>query len=548
MADDGSQSSPRTPKTASEVSAAGVPNLVGAGTEAQDPRLAELLERMSAIEAMGGSDRVERQHGLGKLTARERLGVLLDPGTFEEIGAHIEHRATDLGMDRVQAPADGVVTGVGRIDGRPVYVFAQDFSVLGGSLGEMHAAKIQRVQDLALKSGVPIIGLNDSGGARIQEGVDALNGYGEIFKRNTWSSGVIPQITVIMGPSAGGAVYSPALTDLIVMVRGTGQMFITGPEVIKSVTGEVVSQEALGGADAQLSRSGVAHLACDSDVEALAAVRKLLSYLPANNVEEPPVLPVEDPVDRPTSELRHLVPLQSAKPYEVKTVIRAMTDRGSFFELQQGYADNLVIGLARLGGRSVGVVANQPKVLAGTLDIDASDKLARFVRFCDAFNLPLVTLVDTPGYLPGTQQEYGGIIRHGAKVLYAYAEAVVPKVTVILRKAYGGAYLAMCSRSVGADWVFAWPSAEIAVMGPEGAANIIFRQAIRSAPDPEAMRREKTEEYRRKFAHPYVAARHGQVDAVIDPGQTRHHVLRALMALYNKRDEGPPRRHGNIPL
>ncbi len=518
------------------------------GEEEQDPRLRELSRRVHRIEAMGGADRIERQHRLGKLTARERLGVLLDPGTFEEIGAHVEHRASDLGMDQVEAPADGVVTGMGRIDGRVVYVFAQDFTVLGGSLGEMHAAKIQRVQDLALKSGAPIIGLNDSGGARIQEGVDALNGYGEIFKRNTWSSGVIPQITVIMGPSAGGAVYSPALTDLIVMVRGTGQMFITGPEVIKSVTGEVVTQETLGGADAQIRRSGVAHLACGSDVEALSAVRKLLSYLPANNVEEPPVLLTDDPVDRPHPELRHLVPAQSSKPYEVKTVIAAMVDRGSFFELQEGYADNLVIGLARMGGRPVGVVANQPKVLAGTLDIDASDKLARFVRFCDAFNLPLVTLVDTPGYLPGTQQEYGGIIRHGAKVLYAYAEAVVPKVTVILRKAYGGAYLAMCSRSVGADWVFAWPSAEIAVMGPEGAANIIFRQAIRSAPDPDEMRQTKTEEYRQKFAHPYVAARHGQVDAVIDPSATRYHVVRALMALYNKRDERPPRRHGNIPL
>ncbi len=514
----------------------------------RDAKTAELDRRLERIHAMGGPERVERQHGQGKLSARERLQCLLDPDSFEEIGAHIESRATELGMDGVRAAADGVVTGCGRIDGRVVYVFAQDFTVLGGSLGEMHAVKIQRIQDLALKSGVPIIGLNDSGGARIQEGVDALNGYGEIFKRNTWASGVIPQITVIMGPSAGGAVYSPALTDLIIMVRGTGQMFITGPEVIKSVTGEAVSQDALGGAETQLKKSGVAHLVADGDDQALGLVRRLLSYLPANNVEEPPTVDIHDPYDRLGKNLARLMPEDSARPYDVKEVIETVVDQGSFFELQSGYADNLVIGLARMGGRPVGIIANQPKVLAGTLDINASDKLARFVRFCDAFNLALVTLVDTPGYLPGTQQEFGGIIRHGAKVLYAYAEAVVPKVTVILRKAYGGAYLAMCSRSVGSDWVLAWPSAEIAVMGPEGAANIIFRESIRQAKDPDEARRLKTKDYRQRFAHPYVAAAHGQVDAVIYPEATRHHVIRALMALYNKRDERPAKRHGNIPL
>lgn len=498
---------------------------------------------------MGGPQRVAKQHAAGKWTARERLAYLLDEGTFEEIGAFVRHRGSLFGMQAAEAPADGVVTGYGRIDNRLVYVFAQDFTVLGGSLGEMHAAKIQRVQDLALKAGAPIIGLNDSGGARIQEGVDALNGYGEIFKRNTWASGVIPQITVIMGPSAGGAVYSPALTDIIVMVRGTAQMFITGPQVIQAVTGETISAEELGGADAQLTKSGVAHLAADSDREALDLVRRLMSYLPGNNREEPPVQPADDdPLDRPEPGLLDLVPVQPNRPYQVKEVITAICDRGSFFELQSGYAANLVIGLGRVGGHVIGLVANQPKVLAGTLDINASDKLARFVRFCDAFNIPVVTLVDTPGYLPGAQQEFGGIIRHGAKVLYAYAEATVPKVTVILRKAYGGAYLAMCSRSVGADLVLAWPTAEIAVMGPDGAANIIFREEILKASDPERARQDKAEEYRRQFANPYVAAARGYIDEVIDPRNTRAHVARALMALYNKREARPPKRHGNIPL
>ncbi len=508
----------------------------------------ELKRRQADIEAMGGPSRVERQHQMGKWSARERIQYLLDANTFEEIGAHVTHRGTRFGMDAVQAPADGVVTGFGRIEGRPVYIFAQDFTVLGGSLGEMHAAKIQRVQDLALKSGVPIIGLNDSGGARIQEGVDALNGYGEIFKRNTWASGVIPQITVIMGPSAGGAVYSPALTDVIIMVRHTAQMFITGPQVIQAVTGETVSAEDLGGADTHLKRSGVAHLAVDSDAEALDGVRRVLSFLPQNWMEEPPVVKSRDPLERIDETLARVVPDDANKPYDVAGIIGSILDEGDFFPLQKGYADNLVVGLGRIGGHPVGIVANQPRVLAGTLDINASDKLARFVRFADAFNIPIVTLVDTPGYLPGTSQEYGGIIRHGAKVLYAYAEATVPKVTLILRKAYGGAYLAMCSRSLGADLVLAWPTAEIAVMGPDGAANIIFRREIEGSDNPAETKAAKAEEYRQQFANPYVAAGHGYIDAVIEPEKTRGHLAQALMALYNKQDHRPKRHHGNIPV
>lgn len=497
---------------------------------------------------MGGPARVKRQHALGKLTARERLDYLLDEGTFEEIGAHVRGRTTLFGMDSGDSPADGVVTGVGRIHDRVVYVYSQDFTVLGGSLGEMHAAKIHRIQDLAMKSGSPIIGLNDSGGARIQEGVDALNGYGEIFKRNTWASGVIPQITVIMGPSAGGAVYSPALTDLIVMVRHTGQMFITGPQVIKTVTGEDVTGEEIGGADAQLKKSGVAHLIAESDQHALDVVRNVLRYLPNNWREDPPVVDAHDPLDRADSVLANVIPNEPNRPYDVKRIIDELIDHGSFMELQEGYAMNLVVGFGRVGGRVVGIVANQPRILAGTLDINASDKLARFVRLCDGFNIAVVTLVDTPGYLPGTAQEFGGIIRHGAKVLYAYAEATVPKVTVILRKAYGGAYLAMCSRSVGADWVLAWPTAEIAVMGPEGAANIIFRSEIERAEDPASVRRQKTDEYRNQFANPYVAASRGYIDAVIEPNQTRAHLARALMALTNKQEYRHPKKHGNIPL
>ncbi len=505
----------------------------------------ELAARQARIAAMGGADRIRRQHQAGKLTARERLDLLLDAGSFAEIGAHVTHRGQGLGLSEDEAPADGVVTGVGRVGGRTVYVYSQDFTVLGGSLGEMHAAKIQRIQDLALRSGCPVVGLNDSGGARIQEGVDALNGYGEIFKRNTWASGVIPQITAIMGPSAGGAVYSPALTDIVVMVRGTAQMFITGPQVIEAVTGEKVTAEQLGGADTQLRKSGVAHFAVDTDAEALALVRELLGRLPSNNLEDPPVREARPPA---AVDLAHLVPEDPNKPYDMHKAIHGIVDEGSFLEFQQGYADNLVIGLGYVEGHAVGVVANQPRVLAGTLDINASDKLARFVRFCDAFNIPVLTLVDTPGYLPGTAQEFGGIIRHGAKVLYAYAEATVPKITVICRKAYGGAYLAMCSRALGADIALAWPTAEIAVMGPEGAANIIFRREIQAADDPTAVRRAKVAEYRERFANPYIAAARGYVDAVIAPEETRAHVVRALQALANKRDGRPPKKHGNMPV
>lgn len=511
-------------------------------------RQKELRDRLGRIAAMGGADRVQRQHQMGKWTARERINYLLDDGSFEEIGAHVVHRADRFGMKDVQAPADGVVTGHGRINSRLVYVFAQDFTVLGGSLGEMHALKIQRVQDLALRSGVPIIGLNDSGGARIQEGVDALNGYGEIFKRNTLASGVIPQITVIMGPSAGGAVYSPALTDAVIMVRNTGQMMITGPQVIQTVTGETVTAEALGGADTHLKRSGVAHLVADSDAEALDLVRNLLGFLPQNWMEEPPVQPSSDPLDRREPLLAEVVPEDPMRPYDVLAIIEHVVDDGLFFAWQSGYADNLVTGLARLGGHPVGIVANQPRVLAGTLDINASDKLGRFVRFLDAFNIPVVTFVDTPGYLPGTGQEFGGIIRHGAKVLYAYAEATVPKITVILRKAYGGAYLAMCSRSLGADLVLAWPTAEIAVMGPDGAANIIFHREIEASDRPDLAKAAKAEEYRREFANPYVAASRGYIDAVIEPEETRARIARALMVLYNKQDPRPKRRHGNMPV
>jgi acetyl-CoA carboxylase carboxyltransferase component len=504
--------------------------------------LDDLRAREEAVRAMGGPERVARQHALGKLTARERIALLLDAGTFEEIGAHVTHRRPDL---LPEAPADGVITGFGRVEGRTVYVYAQDFTVLGGSLGEMHARKIQRVQDLALHAGCPLVGLNDSGGARIQEGVDALNGYGEIFKRNTWASGVIPQITAIMGPSAGGAVYSPALTDIVVMVRGSAQMFITGPQVIEAVTGEKISAEELGGADTQLTKSGVAHFAVDSDAEALTLIRELLARLPANNLEDPPS---RTPADPDPEDLNGLVPSDPNRPYDIRRAIRGILDAGTFLEFQRGFADNLVIGLGYLAGQLIGVVANQPRVLAGTLDINASDKLARFVRFLDAFNIPVLTLVDTPGYLPGTAQEYGGIIRHGAKVLYAYAEATVPKLTVVCRKAYGGAYLAMCSRGLGADLAYAWPTAEIAVMGPEGAANIIYRRELAEASDAAAVRRDKVAEYRAIYANPYIAAARGYVDAVIEPNATRRVLVQGLSALQNKRDGRPPKKHGNIPV
>ncbi|HHV72131.1 MAG TPA: methylmalonyl-CoA carboxyltransferase [Clostridia bacterium] len=496
----------------------------------------------------GGKEAVAKQHRKGKNTARERIELLLDPGSFTELDMFVTHRCTNFGMDKEEAPGEGVITGYGTIDGRLVYVYAQDFTVLGGSLGEQHAAKICKVMDLAAKTGAPIIGLNDSGGARIQEGVDALKGYGEIFFRNTSYSGVIPQISVIMGPCAGGAVYSPAITDFIFMVKEKSQMFVTGPEVIKTVTGEQVSAEQLGGALTHNQISGVAHFAAEDEIDCFRQVRELLSYLPSNNLEEAFCDEDGDDPARTDLALNEVIPDEASRPYDIKTIIKSLVDKGKFLEVQPYFAQNLVIGFARLDGRTIGIVANQPKIMAGCLDVNASDKAARFIRFCDCFNIPLLTLVDVPGFLPGTQQEYGGVIRHGAKILYAYSEATVPKITVILRKAYGGAYIAMCSRHLGADQVFAWPTAEIAVMGPEGAANIIFSKEIKGSAEPEKVRAEKIAEYREKFATPYQAARRGYVDLVIEPWETRPRLINALRMLTNKRENRPPKKHGNIPL
>lgn len=513
-----------------------------------DDKVQGLNGGLEKIRLGGGEKRIAKQHEAGKLTARERLDLLFDPGTFVELDAFVKHRGTEFGMAEVEAPGEGVVTGYGTVEGRLVYAFAQDATVMGGSLGEMHANKICKVMDLAAKTGAPFIGLNDSGGARIQEGVDALNGYGKIFFRNTSNSGVIPQISVIMGPCAGGAVYSPGLTDFVFMVDRTSQMFITGPQVIKAVTGEEVSLEKLGGAVTHNQVSGVAHFIASDDHDCVNSVRRLLSFLPSNNVEEPPVVPTDDPPDRVDEELLDVVPVDPNKPYDIRDAIHRIVDNADFLEVQALWTQNMVVGFGRLGGHTVGIIANQPKVLAGCIDINASDKAARFIRFCDAFNIPLLTLVDTPGYLPGTAQEYGGIIRHGAKLLYAYCEATVPKITVIVRKAYGGAYLAMCSQSLGADQSFAWPTAEIAVMGPEGAANIIFRDQINNAEDPAEARKQKINEYRDKFANPYVAAARGYVDAVIDPRETRPNLIAALAALGSKRESRPAKKHGNLPV
>ncbi|MBE3589355.1 MAG: methylmalonyl-CoA carboxyltransferase [Firmicutes bacterium] len=513
-----------------------------------EDRLLEFRRRLEKILAGGGAEAVARQHERGKWTARERLAALFDEGSFQELDAFVTHRGTEFGLAGREVPGDAVVTGFGTVDGRLVYAFAQDFTVLGGSLGEMHAKKIQKCMDLALKTGAPFIGINDSGGARIQEGVDALDGFAGIFRRNTLASGVIPQISVIMGPCAGGAVYSPALTDFVFMVDKTSQMFITGPDVIKAVTGETVTFEELGGALTHNQRSGVAHFFARDEAECIAQIKRLLSFLPSNNLEDPPLRRTSDPLTRLEPGLREAVPPEANRPYDVRAIIRAVFDDGDFFEVQERFAQNAVVGFARLGGRTVGVVANQPRVLAGTLDIDASDKIARFVRFCDAFNIPLVTLVDTPGYLPGKVQETGGIIRHGAKVLYAYAEATVPKVSIVLRKAYGGAYIAMCCRGLGADLAWAWPGAEIAVMGAEGAANIIFRNEIAEAEDPAEARARKIAEYREKLYNPYVAAGRGYIDAVIDPAETRPLLAQALAALAGKREDRPAKKHGNIPL
>jgi propionyl-CoA carboxylase beta chain len=510
--------------------------------------LGTLREKVARAEAGGGAERRERQHAEGKLTARERVEVLLDEGSFEELDQLVEHRCLDFGMADQKVPGDGVVSGHGRIDGRLVYVFAQDFTVFGGSLSETNAQKICKVMDLALKMGAPIIGLNDSGGARIQEGVASLGGYADIFLRNTLASGVVPQISAIMGPCAGGAVYSPAITDFTVMVKDTSYMFVTGPDVIKTVTHEEVSKEDLGGALTHNARSGVAHFAADDDRACLGLLRELLSYLPSNNLEAAPTVRTDDPADREDPALDTLIPQETSRPYDMKQLIRAVVDEGRFLEVHEHFAQNIVVGFARFGGRSVGIVANQPAVLAGCLDIDASVKGARFVRFCDAFNIPLVTFEDVPGFLPGTAQEWGGIIRSGAKLLYAFAEATVPKITVITRKAYGGAYCVMASKHIRTDLNFAYPTAEIAVMGPEGAVNVLYRRELAQAADPEALRARKVAEFRQKLANPYVAADRGFLDQVIEPRQTRRKIIAGLAMTRTKRDQNPPKKHGNIPL
>jgi len=511
--------------------------------------LRQRLKEMEEQARLGGGEaRVQKQHEAGKLTARERIDLLLDPGSFTELDKFVTHRASDFGMAEKRILGDGVVTGYGTIDGRQVFVFAQDFTVFGGSLSGAYAQKICKVMDLATRVGAPIIGLNDSGGARIQEGVESLAGYADIFLRNTLASGVVPQVSLILGPCAGGAVYSPAITDFIVMVRDTSFMFVTGPDVIKTVTHEEVTKESLGGALAHNQKSGVAHFAADNEQAGLLLTRELLSYLPSNNAEDPPTTSCDDDPARADEALKSVVPANPNKPYDMKEIIRAVVDSRRFFEVQELYAQNIVVGFARLNGRSVGIVANQPAMLAGCLDIDASAKAARFVRFCDCFNIPLITFVDVPGFLPGTAQEWGGIIKHGAKLLYAFAEATVPKITVITRKAYGGAYDVMASKHIRADVNYAYPTAEIAVMGPEGAVNIIFRNEIGSAKDPNEERARLVAEYREKFANPFKAAELGYIDEVIRPEETRAKLIRALEMLKDKRQENPVRKHGNIPL
>jgi len=507
-----------------------------------------LQDKIRRAEAGGGAERLERQHADGKLTARERVELLLDAASFEELDKLVEHRCLDFGMAEQKIPGDGVVSGYGRIEGRLVYVFAQDFTVFGGSLSETNAQKICKVMDLAMKMGAPVIGLNDSGGARIQEGVASLGGYADIFLRNTLASGVVPQISAILGPCAGGAVYSPAITDFNLMVKDTSYMFVTGPDVIKTVTHEEVTKEDLGGAMTHNAKSGVAHFAADDDRACLALIRELLSYLPSNNMEEAPRGATSDPVDREDAALDTLIPAEPNRPYDIKDLIRVVVDDTRFLEVHAHYAPNIVVGFARFAGRSVGIVANQPAVLAGCLDIDASVKAARFVRFCDAFNIPLVTFEDVPGFLPGTAQEFGGIIRHGAKLLYAFAEATVPKITVITRKAYGGAYCVMASKHIRTDLNYAYPTAEIAVMGPEGAVNVLYRRELAKAEDAELVRKQKVAEFKEKFANPYVAADRGFIDEVIAPRQTRRKIIAGLEMTRSKRDKNPPKKHGNIPL
>ena len=515
---------------------------------ASDPLIDRLNEMRKQAAEGGGTDRIEAQHAKGKMTARERIEALLDPQSFRELDTFVTHRATGFGMEDKKFLGDGVVTGFGTISGRLVYVFSQDFTVLGGSLGKAHAEKICKVMDMALKNGAPIIGINDSGGARIQEGVDSLAGYAEIFLRNTMASGVVPQISVIMGPCAGGAVYSPAITDWVFMVKGSSHMFITGPEVVKAVTREVVTFEELGGAAVHNSASGVSHFLAEDEHSCLAMVRQLLSFVPQNNMEDAPFQETRDDPQRMDEALNTIVPDNPNKPYDVKDVIRRVADEGKFFEVHEHFARSIITGFARLAGSPIGIVANQPSVLAGVLDIDSSVKAARFVRFCDCFNIPLVVFEDVPGFMPGIAQEHGGIIRHGAKLIYAFCEATVPKVTVITRKAYGGAYIVMNSRHIRGDVVLAWPTAEIAVMGPDGAVNIVFRKELAEAADAEAERARLIQEYCDRFATPYVAASRGYVDDVIEPKETRPRLIQALQMLQNKRDSNPPKKHGNIPL
>ena len=511
-------------------------------------KLKDLRERKSAALLGGGKQRIEDQHKKGKLTARERIDLLIDEGTFEEIGMLVQHRSYDFGMETQKYLGDGVITGHGKIDGREVFVYSQDFTVFGGSLSEAHAEKICKIMDMALKVGVPLIGLNDSGGARIQEGVVSLGGYADIFLRNTMASGVIPQISAVMGPCAGGAVYSPAITDFVFMVKNTSYMFVTGPGVVKTVTHEEVSFEELGGAITHGTKSGVAHFACESEIECIDRIKTLLAFLPSNNMDDPPVHDSEDSIQRMDDELNSIVPENPNKPYDMKRVIRLVVDEGEFFEVHERYAENIIVGFARMDGRSVGIVANQPSVLAGVLDNDASVKGARFVRFCDAFNIPLLVFEDVPGFLPGTAQEWGGIIKNGAKLLYAFCEATVPKITVITRKAYGGAYDVMNSKHIRGDMNFGWPTAEIAVMGPKGAVEIIFKKEIEKAADKEEAVKQKENEFREKFANPYIAAERGYLDDVIEPKETRARVIRAFQMLETKVDRNPKKKHGNIPL
>jgi propionyl-CoA carboxylase beta chain len=513
-----------------------------------DPNILRLRQLRQQARLGGGQDRIDAQHAKGRLTARERIELLVDAGSFRELDMFVTHRSTGFGLEDKKHLGDSVVTGWGTIEGRPIYVFSQDFTVFGGSLGEVHAEKICKIMDLAMKNGAPVIGLNDSGGARIQEGVVSLGAYADIFLRNTLSSGVIPQISAIMGPCAGGAVYSPAITDFTIMVDGSSYMFITGPDVIKAVTREEVTFEELGGAKAHNTVSGVAHFAARDEEDCMHTIRRLLGYIPQNNMEDPPLSATTDDPRRMDEELDSIVPDSSTKPYDMKAIISHVVDDGEFMEVQQHWAQNIIIGFARLKGRSVGIVAQQPAMLAGVLDINASDKAARFVRFCDCFNIPIITFVDVPGFLPGVSQEHGGIIRHGAKLLYAYCEATVPKITIITRKAYGGAYVVMSSKHIRGDISYAWPSAEIAVMGPEGAVPIVFRKEIAAAKDPEAERDRLGEEYRDQVAHPYVAAARGYIDDIIEPRETRPRLIEALEMLENKRDRNPPKKHGNIPL